>query len=127
VPRRLEERGRLSRWRHIWKIHLWLVRFSPSAKRQEKRETRVLVSAALMLHDDIFLGGGGVDPRTPFRVRCALARLPATSEPSWWEAHAGAVTDSTHDPDAQYWDHADRTGISELRVLLAYYLCRGRL
>jgi len=73
------------------------VRFSPSAKRQEKRETRVLVSAALMLHDDIFLGGGGVDPRTPFRVRCALARLPATSEPSWWEAHAGAVTDSTHD------------------------------
>lgn len=125
-----------TRWLHIrtmkgeassesWEFS-WFV--FPRARARKERQRRIV--GGIMLHDDIFLGGGGVDPRTPFHVRCALARLPVTSEPSWWEAHAGTAVHnghSTYDPDAQYWDPTDRTGISDLRVLLAYYLCRGRL
>ena len=75
-----------------------------------------------MQHDDICLGRG-VDPRTPFRVRCALARVPTTSARNESQ-NAG----STHDSCAQCVElQTDRTGISYLRILLAYYLCRGPL
>ena len=100
-----------------------MVRFSIEREMRERRAKLLGVTRAqAMQHDDICLGRG-VDPRTPFRVRCALARVPTTSARNESQ-NAG----STHDSCAQCVElQTDRTGISYLRILLAYYLCRGPL
>ena len=109
---------------------VWLVRFSSSAKCVKTREAALRNAfRSAMQHDDICLGRG-VDPRTPFRVRCALARVPTASarNESRCTGTPAQNAGSTHDTCAQCVElQTDRTGISYLRILLANYLCRGPL